>query len=296
MKFVISIENQNCKIKDFLRKNQISSNLLKRLKKLPNGITVNGMHQNVTYVLKENDVLELNINDYDDDINEYLEPSDLPIEIIYEDENLTVVNKPSGMPTHESLNNRGNTLANALKYRYNDKSYVFRATNRLDKDTSGIVITANNRFYASLLSNKIKNNEISKEYIAVVDGELTGEGTINAPIDRVGESIIKRMVRDDGEEAISTYKSLASTNEASLVLLTPITGRTHQLRVHMAHIGHPIMGDFMYGKASEYINRQALHCLRMDIKDIGSYYAPVSDDIMSLVRRYFKNEELIPKD
>ena len=295
MKFVINNENRNCKIKDFLRKNQISSNLLKRLKKLPNGITVNGMHQNVTYVLKENDVLELNINDFDDDMNEYLEPVDLPIEIIYEDENLTVVNKPSGMPTHESLNNRGNTLANALKYRYNDKLYVFRATNRLDKDTSGIVITANNRFYASLLSNKIKNNEISKEYIAVVNGELTGEGTINAPIDRVGESIIKRMVREDGEEAISTYKALASTKEASLVLLTPITGRTHQLRVHMAYIGHPIMGDIMYGEASEYISRQALHCLRMNIKDVGSYYAPLSDDIMSLVRRYFKNEELVPK-
>lgn len=295
MKFVINKENQDHKIKDFLRKNQISSNLLKRLKKLPNGITVNGMHQNVTYVLKENDVLELNIDDYDDDINEYLEPANLPVEIIYEDENLTVVNKPSGMPTHESLNNRGNTLANALKYRYNDKLYVFRATNRLDKDTSGIVITANNRYYASLLSNKIKNNEISKEYIAVVNGELTGEGTINAPIDRVGESIIKRMVREDGEEAISVYRSLASTKEASLVLLTPITGRTHQLRVHMAYIGHPIMGDIMYGQASEYINRQALHCLRMDIKDIGSYYATLSDDIMSLVRRYFKNEELIPK-
>lgn len=295
MKFVINNENRNYKIKDFLRKNQISSNLLKRLKKLPNGITVNGMHQNVTYVLKENDVLELNINDFDDDMNEYLEPVDLPIEIIYEDENLTVVNKPSGMPTHESLNNRGNTLANALKYRYNDKLYVFRATNRLDKDTSGIVITANNRFYASLLSNKIKNNEISKEYIAVVNGELTGEGTINAPIDRVGESIIKRMVREDGEEAISTYKTLASTKEASLVLLTPITGRTHQLRVHMAYIGHPIMGDIMYGEASEYISRQALHCLRMNIKDVGSYYAPLSDDIMSLVRRYFKNEELVPK-
>ena len=296
MKFVINKENQNYKIKDFLRKNQISSNLLKRLKKLPNGITVNGVHQNVTYVLKENDVLELNIDDTLDDINEYLEPADLPIEIIYEDENLTVVNKPYGMPTHESLNNRGNTLANALKYRYKDKSYVFRATNRLDKDTSGIVITANNKFYASLLSNKIKNNEISKEYIAVVCGELIGEGTINAPIDRVGESIIKRMVREDGEEAISIYKVLVSTREASLVLLTPVTGRTHQLRVHMAHIGHPIMGDIMYGQASEYINRQALHCLRMDIKDIGSYYAPVPNDIMSLVRRYFKNEELIPKD
>ncbi len=295
MKYIINKENENLKIKDFLRKNKISSNLLKRLKKIPDGITVNGLHQNVIYVLKENDVLELNIDDFDVDTNMYLEPSNIPIDIIYEDENFTVVNKPSNMPTHESINNRGNTLANALKYRYNDKAYVFRATNRLDKDTSGIVITANNRYYASLLSNKIKNNEIKKQYIAIVSGELSGEGTINAPIDRVGESIIKRTVREDGEAAMTDYKVIATSPEASLVLLTPITGRTHQLRVHMAYIGHPIVGDELYGEKSEYIDRQALHCLKMDINDIGQFYAPLAPDILSLVRRFFKNEELIPK-
>lgn len=287
MKYIIEKQDENLKIRDFLRKNKVSSNLLKRLKRLPNGIMVNQEHQNVTYVLKEKDVLELNIDDFDDDENEFLVPTDIPIEIIFENDDITVVNKPSNMPTHESLNNRGNSLANALKYRYRDKAYVFRATNRLDKDTSGVVITANNRFYASLLSSKIKNNEVEKSYLAVVSGKLEGDGVINAPIDRVGKSIIKRTVREDGEEAITHYKSLISTSEASLVLLTPKTGRTHQLRVHLSYINHPIIGDYLYGNESALISRQALHCYKMDVKDVGCYKAPLFPDMISLINHYF---------
>ena len=150
MRYIIDNSNENISIKDFLKREKISSNLLKRLKKIPNGIQVNKKHENVNYILKVNDVLELRADDFFDDENEYLEPLDIPLEIIYEDENLTVVNKPSNMPTHESLNNRGNTLANALRYRYLGKPYVFRATNRLDKDTSGLVITANNMAYSTI--------------------------------------------------------------------------------------------------------------------------------------------------
>ncbi len=295
MRYLIDKTNENTIIKDFLRKNHISSNLLKRLKQIPNGITVNSKHENVTYLLKKNDILELNIDDFLEDENEYLEPVNIPLEIIYEDENLTVVNKPSNMPTHESLNNRGNSLANALRYRYKEVPYVFRATNRLDKDTSGVVITANNRFYASLLSAKIKNGEVKKEYIALVKGKLDGEGEINAPIDRIEKSIIKRIVRADGEEAITKYRVLASNEEASIVLLTPVTGRTHQLRVHLAYIGHPILGDALYGDKCEYINRQALHCLKMDILDIGCYRASLPEDIKFVIRNFFGDEEIIPE-
>lgn len=296
MRYLIDKTSQNIMIKDFLRKNHISSNLIKRLKKLPDGILVNSNHQNVTYILKEYDILEINIDDFANDTNKHLEPKNIPIEIIYEDENITVINKPSNMPTHESLNNRGNSLANALMFRYKEKPYVFRATNRLDKDTSGVVITANNRFYASLLSNKIKNGEVEKSYIAIVSGCLKGEGTINAPIDRIGESIIKRVVRPDGEEAITNYKVLASSEKASVVLVTPVTGRTHQIRVHMAHIGHPIIGDALYGDKSDFIERQALHCLKMSITDIGNFYAPLANDIKMLIRSYFDNEEFVPKN
>lgn len=296
MKYVIDKLNDGIEIKDFLRKNKFSANLIKRLKKIPDGILVNSKHENVRYILKENDILELNTQDFQNDENEYLEPINIELEIIYEDENITVVNKPSNMPTHESLNNRGNTLANALKYRYRDRPYVFRATNRLDKDTSGVVITANNKFYASLLSSKIKNGRIKKEYIAIVSGKLTGEGEINLPIARIEKSIIKRTVREDGEAAITKYKVLASCEEASVVLLTPVTGRTHQLRVHLSHVGHPILGDAMYGEKSQYIDRQALHCLNMNIEDVGNFYAPLPNDMEEIIRRYFESEKIISKN
>ncbi|MBQ7225604.1 MAG: RluA family pseudouridine synthase [Clostridia bacterium] len=292
MKYLINSENAGKTIKEFLRENNFSANLVKKLKKIENGITVNSVHQNVTYRLMENDILNLLDADFEKDTNEYLEPVDLPIEIIYEDEFITVVNKPCGMPTHQSLNNHGNTLANALKYRYRDKPYVFRASNRLDKDTSGVVITANNRYYAALISNKIKEGTVKKEYIAVVRGRLEGSGTVNAPIDRVGESIIKRVVRDDGEAAVTVYRALLSSDEISVVSVTPITGRTHQIRVHMEHIGHPIIGDALYYEPSTEINRQALHCIRMDVPQVGSYYAPLPKDIINLIRRYFRDEEL----
>ena len=292
MRYVID-SNLNLSIKDFLRKENISSALLRKLKRIPNGIMVNNKQENVLYKLKEHDVLELNILDNFEDENECLLAVDLPIEIIYEDDNLTVVNKPGNMPTHPSINNYDNTLANALRYRYRDKPYVFRAANRLDKDTSGVVITANNSYYASLVSNAIKEGKATKKYIAVVFGKLDGEGIIDKPIARVGKSIIKREVRDDGEKAITKYKSLISNDQASLVELSPITGRTHQLRVHLSCIGHPIIGDSMYFEPSEKIGRQALHCFSMTIDNIGSYYAKIPDDILNLIRSYFPNEENI---
>ena len=292
MKYVITKENAGQTIKEFLREKYVSSGLLKRLKKIENGITVNSVHQNVTYRLVENDILSLLTEDFQEDTNEFLEPVDLPIEIVYEDENITVVNKPSDMPTHQSLNNHNNTLANALKYRYKDKTYVFRASNRLDKDTSGLVVTANNRYYAALISGKIKRGEVEKLYVAIVSGRLTGSGVIDAPIDRIGESIIKRTVRADGENAVTEYESILSCDEASVVLVKPVTGRTHQIRVHLAHIGHPIIGDSLYFEKSEFIGRQALHCYKMNLGEIGSFYAPVADDMIELIRRYFGDEKM----
>lgn len=293
MKYIISKQDSNISIRDFLRKQSFSNALIKRLKMLPNGILVNSCHQTVRYILKENDELELLCEDFEEDTNEYLLPVDLPIEIIYEDENYTIVNKPCNMPTHQSLNNHNNTLANALRFRYGEKQYVFRAINRLDKDTSGVVVTANNRYYASLLAGKIKGGEVVKEYVAIVSGRLEGSGVVNAPIDRIGKSIIKRRVCEDGETAVTEYKVIASGDEASVVLVYPKTGRTHQIRVHMEHIGHPIIGDSLYFEGSEFINRQALHCRRMKIADIGDFCAPIPNDMKNLLRRYFGDEKLV---
>ena len=293
MKYIITSEFAGKTIKEFLKGEGVSANLLKKLKKAENGILVNSHHQNVTYHLQEKDILELNAQDCKGDVNEYLEPVDLPIEIIYEDENITVVNKPSNMPTHQSLNNHGNTPANALMYRYRDKPYVFRASNRLDKDTSGVVITANNQYYASLISKKIQRGEVVKEYIAVVNGKVEGCGVIDAPIDRIEESIIKRIVREDGERAVTEYRALLTSDEISVLSVFPRTGRTHQIRVHMEYIGHPIIGDALYFKESPFIKRQALHCSKMAVENIGEFFAPMPVDMTDLIRRYFKNEEII---
>lgn len=295
MKYIISEKQAGQEIKTFLKGIKMSASLIKQLKKAPDGILVNGTHQNVLYILMENDILELNYADTKEDENEFLEPVNIPIEIIFEDDNITVVNKPYNMPTHESINNRGNSLANALAYKYKNKPYVFRATNRLDKDTSGVVITANNKFYSAILSNKIRDGLIQKSYIAVVEGKLEGNGKIEAPIDRVGESIIKREVREDGEYALTEYSSLISNENYSVILITPKTGRTHQIRVHMAYIGHPLAGDTLYGGHTSDISRQALHCLKMDIDGIGGFYAPLANDMKELIRREFGNEEFIPK-
>ena len=142
-----------------------------------------------------------------------------------------------------------------------------------------------------MVSNAIKEGRAVKKYIAVVNGKLEGEGIIDKPIGRVGKSIIKREVREDGERAVTRYKYLAYCDEVSLVDLFPETGRTHQLRVHLSSIGHPIIGDTMYFEPSDEIKRQALHCVNMTIDNIGSYYAPIPEDIMNLIRSYFVNEE-----
>lgn len=294
MKYIIDIENRGIIIKDFLKRIGYSSSLLTKLKKLDDGILVNGIHQNVLYTLKEGDVLTIKHEDTDKDTNENLIPVDIPLDIVFEDDNITVVNKPGNMPTHPSINNYENSLANGLAFRYKDRPYVFRAINRLDKDTSGIVITANNKFYSAYLGKKLISGQVEKEYIAIVRGRLEGEGIIDAPIGRIGESIIKREVRPDGDSAITSYKVLACCDEASVVAVYPKTGRTHQIRVHLAYIGHPIIGDFLYFEESKYISRQSLHCIRMKIVDVGEFYAKLPTDMESLIRRYFGDTQIFP--
>lgn len=294
MEYVINEEQDGLLLRYFIRNTaKISAGFLKKLKKDENGITVNGVHQNVTYVLRCGDRVKLLTEDMPGDIGEKLIPVDIPLDIIYEDENITVVNKPSNMPTHPSHNHYTDTLANALAFRYRERPYVFRAANRLDRDTSGVVLTANNRNYGAILSEMIREKRIKKEYIAIVSGRLEGEGDIEAPIGRVGKSIIEREVRDDGEYALTHYRSLCTCDKISVILATPQTGRTHQLRVHFAYIGHPIVGDEIYGEKSDKISRQALHALKMYVEGIGTFTAPLPADICSLINAYFTNVENI---
>lgn len=288
MKYIIDSKSEKLSIKSFLTdKLNLSSRLIKHLKKYYDGILLNGVHANVNTILTENDVLELDFSDRYDDVNEYLVKTDIALDIVYEDENITVINKPAGMPTHQSLNHYEDTLANALAFRYRDRPYVFRAVNRLDKDTSGIILTANNKLYAELLASKLQQSKFKKEYIAIVEGELTGKGVINAPIARQAESIIIREIRDDGEVAITEYEVVCSSEKLSVIKAYPITGRTHQIRVHMSHIGHPILGDSMYGEKSDLINRHALHAYKLKIDGIGEFIGEIPVDMKTIIRSYF---------
>lgn len=184
----------------------------------------------------------------------FLEPNGaLNVRIAYENENLTVFDKPGGMPVHPSIKHQGDTLGNYFAYLYPD--LTFRPVNRLDRDTSGLCVAAKNAHAANWLGNCCE-----KVYYAAVTGITDESGTIDAPIARRQESIIMRCVRSDGQRAVTHYKRIAYSDRYSLERIRLETGRTHQIRVHFAHIGHPLAGDDMYGGSRQDIPRQALHC------------------------------------
>ena len=188
---------------------------------------------------------------------------DLPLCIVYEDEDIIVVNKPAGMPVHPSLNNYMNSLANALMYYYQQqgKPFIFRCTNRLDRDTSGLTVVAKHMVSSGILSAMTARHKIRREYLAIVRGHVTPpSGTIDAPIGRAGTPLIERRIDfEHGERAVTHYRVVKEKNGHSLVSLVLETGRTHQIRVHMKYLGFPLVGDYLYNPDMEYIQRQALH-------------------------------------
>ncbi len=210
---------------------------------------------------------ELSI-EFDEEEDEYA-AVDIPIEIIYEDDNLLVVNKHPFIVVHPTRSHQNNTIANGVAYYYkqNNINRKVRFVNRLDMNTSGIVIIAKNPYAHNQLANQMKSNSVEKFYYAIVEGTLKkDEGIINEPILRLNPEDIIRIVHLSGKECITEYKAEKKHNNMTLVRLKLITGRTHQIRVHMKHIGHPVVGDTLYGKESLLINRQALHCYEMKFK------------------------------
>lgn len=285
-------------IHDFLRAEGYSRSLLIQLKKSQEGIRVNGTWQLCKYRLQAGDTLQTLI--IDEISSEQIPPTPMELAIIYEDEDILVVNKPADTPIHPSRNNYDNSLANGVSYYFQEKGepFVFRCINRLDRDTTGLTIIAKNALSACILSDMVKNREIIREYRCLADGLLAGNGTINAPIGRVNDSLIERKVDfEKGETAITHYTVLKNYDTYSYVSLHLETGRTHQIRVHMNYVGHPLLGDFLYhpdyplGQShanKPVIGRQALHAYRLQFrhpitKERMDFIAEMPEDMRKLL-------------
>ncbi|MCR4955961.1 MAG: RluA family pseudouridine synthase [Lachnospiraceae bacterium] len=256
----VSEEENNLELLSFLKKKGLSHQIIVGLKKTPQGITVNDVWAYVSMKLHTNDTVKLFIKE-EEKSNTY-PPIPFEPDVIYEDEDLLVLNKPANMPIHPSINNYDNTLANGLMYYYQTKTspFVFRCINRLDKNTTGLTIIAKNPLSAAILARDMKERAIKRTYYAIVCGAPPECGTINAPIGRMEDSLITRKVDfEQGKPAITHYKLIEKGEKYSLIQLVLESGRTHQIRVHMSHIGHPLPGDFIYHPDFTHIDRQPLH-------------------------------------
>lgn len=297
MKYVISAEEDGLAVKDVLRRGAgLSMAFIKRLKFLDNGILLNGVHVTVRHTVREGDALTLATED--SQTGESLTPTDIPLDIVYEDQYMVLPSKPPFMPTHPSHMHHGDTLADALAYRYKDADlpFVFRPINRLDRNTSGITLIARDRISAARLTASMRDGLIKKQYIAVLCGDMPeDEGNIETYIRRTAASIIVREncgADSGGDYALTRYKVLARGSGHSLVLASPVTGRTHQLRVHFAGLGCPILGDDMYGEVSPLIPRHALHALRLRLPhpqtgSVMTLTAPLQEDMTLVVSTLF---------
>lgn len=284
-------------IREYLRSRLgYSSAMLKKLKFTEGGITVNGKFVTVRHVLLEGEILSLMSEDRDDDVSPYIIPYDIPIDVVYEDEHITAVNKPPNMPAHPSFGHRDDTVANALAFRYRGEPYVFRPVNRLDRDTSGVMLTANTRLASYKMYKLMTEGKIRKSYVAVLDGVPPEEaGAIRSFMRRKEGSVVEREEcgeNDGGKVAVTEYRVLYAKDGHSVVLASPITGRTHQLRVQFAGIGCPITGDTMYGREDCRIDRQALHAVKTEFPhpasgEILDLRASVPEDIRHLMSELF---------
>lgn len=281
---VIDKTQEGMTVLQYIKKNlTISSAHLKHLKFSEGGITVNGEHATVRRVLRTGDLLSLATDDREEDC--HIEPYDLPIRIVYEDGECIVPSKPSDMPTHPSHDHYNDTVANALAYRYaqDGKPFVFRPVNRLDRNTSGLLLIAKSRISAGRLSRAMADGRIKKAYIAILCGALPEEvGVIETYMRRTAESIIVRenCGKDEGGDlAVTRYKTLLRKDGFSVVAASPVTGRTHQLRVHFSGLSAPILGDDMYGEPSEIIGRHALHSTVLRFPDSEGREILVCDGI-----------------
>ncbi|EJX03593.1 ribosomal large subunit pseudouridine synthase D [gut metagenome] len=256
LRFLVAPEFDGCCVREFLRACDVSATLLKAVKK-QGGFWIDETPVRTCDVVRQGQAVRFCLPP---ESPTAVVPQDLPICIAYESEHVMVVDKPAGMAVHPTLNYKDGTLANAymglLKKR--GQSGIFRPVNRLDKDTSGLVLLAKNVWAAPILA-----KTVCKQYYAIVEGLPAERGIIDAPIGRAPNSIILRRVDPEGKPSLTEYVREQNQNDFSLVRILLHTGRTHQIRVHFSHIGHPLAGDELYGGSRNKISRHALHCTEL---------------------------------
>lgn len=276
--YQITENEQNTTVLDFLRKKGFSRHILSSMKADKEALTRNGQRIGGREHLLAGDHFRVRLLETID--SDGIVPVSMPLSILYEDEDILVINKPADMPVHPSIGNYTNTLANGVTAYLDAKGEhsPFRCINRLDRDTSGALILAKNAFSAAVLSTQMRNRQIRRTYLAVVEGITPPNGTISAPISRVDDSVIERHVDFlRGEPAVTHYERLEVKNEHSLLEIHLETGRTHQIRVHMGYIGHPLPADYLYHPEYDCFKRQPLHSLQLEFRH------PVTDKSMCLL-------------
>lgn len=261
----------------------ISSRLIRQLKK-DKSVTVNEMTISFNARLRVGDCIRVTLPDEEN----IFEPENIPLDIVYEDEHLIVINKPPFRVVHPTLGHKSGTIANALAFYMvkNNQNYKIRFANRLDRDTSGLMIVCKNGYSQKIISDQMQNNSIVKAYKAICYGKVEPhEGTIDEPIGLESDDGPMRIVREDGQPSVTHYKVLKTWDDQSLVEVRLETGRTHQIRVHLKHIGHVIIGDELYGGNHHSINRQALHAYKLVFKNIQGEEITLEVDLPDDMKR-----------
>lgn len=284
----------NLKLRDYLKHYENLSSRMIKSAGIQKRIKVNGKVEKLNYIVKLGDEISFNITKEE---SQNIMPEPMELDIVFEDIDLIVVNKSPNMVVHPTKSHPYGTLANGLMYHFKEtnQNCIVRLVSRLDMDTSGLIMIGKNQHAHMVLSRDMQENKVVKEYLAIIHGNLENKsGTIDLPIGRRTEDSIKREVLEEGQRSITHYEVLESYPKGDLVRLRLETGRTHQIRVHLSHLGHPIFGDVLYGEEEkELIDRQALHAYRLEIlhpktREKLELQCDLPEDMKNLIENYLK--------
>lgn len=287
---IITEKDAGKELRQFLKEElSFSGRFIKMLSEKTGCFLVNGRPVDVSFIVQAGDVFEFIIPE--EERSESVQPENIPLNIVFEDEWFIVIDKPAGIPSMTSWLHPTGTIANGILHYYDQKRlpYTVHVVTRLDRNTSGLMVVAKHQYSHSLFSRMQQANQIERRYEAFVHGTLEHEaGTIELPIRRKAKSIIERVVAPDGQEAITHFSLIKQYERFAHVNIRLETGRTHQIRVHFSAIGHPLVGDDLYGGSTEMMKRQALHCSYLAFKhpytkEPMSFNSPLPEDMKVLL-------------